>query len=112
MADVVEDGGAEDGDAFAAMRRDLLPYFGLPFYRAMLERSGFGDDIAAFDAAASSGDGQAMQAAISDRFIEVLPGGDMLYVDQDAYEVKRVSYTAAGNRAPVAVATSTPARSG
>ncbi len=38
--------------------------------------------------------------------IEVLPGGDMLYVDQDAYEVKRVSYTAAGNRAPVAVATS------
>jgi PKD repeat protein len=38
--------------------------------------------------------------------IEVLPGGDMLYVDQDAYEVKRISYTAAGNRAPTAVATS------
>ena len=52
------------------MRRDLLPYFGLPFYRAMLERSGFGDDIAGFDAA--SGDVEAMQAAISDRFLRVL----------------------------------------
>ena len=34
------------------MRSDLLPYFGLPFYRAMLERSGFEDDIAAYDEAA------------------------------------------------------------
>ena len=58
--------------AYAAMRRDLLPYFGLPFYRAMLERSGFGDDIAAFDEAAATGDGDAMQAAISGRFLEVL----------------------------------------
>jgi F420-dependent oxidoreductase-like protein len=56
--------------AYAAMRRDLLPYFGLPFYRAMLERSGFQDDIAAFDGA--GGDVEAMQAAISDRFLEVL----------------------------------------
>ena len=37
--------------AHAALRRDLLPYFGLPFYRAMIERSGFGADIEAFDAA-------------------------------------------------------------
>ncbi|HKG16804.1 MAG TPA: LLM class flavin-dependent oxidoreductase [Solirubrobacteraceae bacterium] len=58
------------GGAYEAMRRDLLPYFGLPFYRAMLERSGFGDDIADFDAA--SGDVEAMQAAISDRFLRVL----------------------------------------
>jgi probable F420-dependent oxidoreductase len=56
--------------AYAAMRRDLLPYFGLPFYRAMLERSGFEGDIAAFDGA--GGDVEAMQAAISDRFLEVL----------------------------------------
>jgi alkanesulfonate monooxygenase SsuD/methylene tetrahydromethanopterin reductase-like flavin-dependent oxidoreductase (luciferase family) len=58
------------GGAYEAMRCDLLPYFGLPFYRAMLERSGFGDDIAGFDAA--SGDVEAMQAAISDRFLRVL----------------------------------------
>jgi probable F420-dependent oxidoreductase len=56
--------------AYAAMRRDLLPYFGLPFYRAMLERSGFEEDIAAFDGA--GGDVEAMQAAISGRFLEVL----------------------------------------
>jgi alkanesulfonate monooxygenase SsuD/methylene tetrahydromethanopterin reductase-like flavin-dependent oxidoreductase (luciferase family) len=63
----------DDRDAaYAAMRRDLLTYFGLPFYRAMLERSGFADDIAAFDEAAAGGDGEAMQAAISDRFLGVL----------------------------------------
>ena len=58
--------------AYAAMRRDLIPYFGLPFYRAMLERSGFGADIEAFDAAAGAGDGDAMQRAISDDFLGVL----------------------------------------
>ena len=56
--------------AYEAMRRDLLPYFGLPFYRAMLERSGFEADIAAYDAAA--GDVEKMQAAISTDFLEVL----------------------------------------
>ncbi len=55
--------------ALAAMRRDLLAYFGLPFYRAMLERSGFEADIAAYDEAAARGDGEAMQAAISERFL-------------------------------------------
>jgi hypothetical protein len=52
------------------MRRDLIPYFSLPFYRSMLERSGFGEEIAAFDAAA--GDLDAMQAAISDAFLDSL----------------------------------------
>ena len=54
----------------AVMRRDLLPYFGLPFYRAMLERSGFAADIAGYDAAA--GDPAAMGAAISDDFLRTL----------------------------------------
>ena len=58
------------GPAYEAMRRDLLTYFSLPFYRAMIERSGFGADVEAFDAAA--GDAQAMQAAISDPFLEEL----------------------------------------
>jgi len=56
--------------AYAALRPDLIPYFGLPFYRAMIDRSGFGADIAAFDAA--GGDFEGMQAAISDGFIEGL----------------------------------------
>jgi probable F420-dependent oxidoreductase len=60
------------GAAYGAMRRDLLPYFGLPFYRAMLERSGFEDDIKAFDEAAGGGDVEKMQAAISDRFLAAL----------------------------------------
>jgi alkanesulfonate monooxygenase SsuD/methylene tetrahydromethanopterin reductase-like flavin-dependent oxidoreductase (luciferase family) len=60
----------DPAQAFASMRRDLLPYFGLPFYRAMIERSGFGADIAAFDGA--GGDAEAMQAAISDEFLQAL----------------------------------------
>jgi alkanesulfonate monooxygenase SsuD/methylene tetrahydromethanopterin reductase-like flavin-dependent oxidoreductase (luciferase family) len=65
-------GAATDrpSDAFDAMRRDLIPYFGLPFYRAMIERTGFDADIAAYDAAA--GDLVAMQSAISDGFLEEL----------------------------------------
>jgi alkanesulfonate monooxygenase SsuD/methylene tetrahydromethanopterin reductase-like flavin-dependent oxidoreductase (luciferase family) len=56
--------------AFDAMRSDLLPYFGLPYYRVMLERSGFEKEIRDFDAAA--GDVDAMRAAISDRFLSAL----------------------------------------
>lgn len=58
--------------AVASMRRDLLPYFSLPFYRAMIERSGFAEDLAAYDAAAGRGDVEAMQAAVSERFISEL----------------------------------------
>ncbi len=65
---VVEDRAA----AHAAMRRELLPYFGLPFYRAMIERSGFGEEIAAFDTAAGGSDVEAMQGAISERFLSEL----------------------------------------
>jgi alkanesulfonate monooxygenase SsuD/methylene tetrahydromethanopterin reductase-like flavin-dependent oxidoreductase (luciferase family) len=61
---------ADRDAAYQAMRRDLIPYFGLPFYRAMIERTGFGADIAAYDAAA--GDLEAMQAAISDGFLDEL----------------------------------------
>ncbi|MCD6726857.1 MAG: LLM class flavin-dependent oxidoreductase [Solirubrobacteraceae bacterium] len=60
----------EPQGAYESMRRDLLPYFGLPFYRAMLERSGFAADIAAYDAGA--GDPQAMGAGITDEFLGVL----------------------------------------
>jgi alkanesulfonate monooxygenase SsuD/methylene tetrahydromethanopterin reductase-like flavin-dependent oxidoreductase (luciferase family) len=68
---MVDRAGGEQ-TAWASMRKDLLPYFGLPFYRAMLERSGFGDDIARFDEAAGSGDPEAMGNAISDEFLQVL----------------------------------------
>ncbi len=83
-------------EPYAAMRRDLLPYFGLPFYRAMLERSGFGDDIAAFDAAAQKGDGEGMQAAISDAFLEVLTATG----DEDAVRAGIERYRSAGTTSP------------
>jgi alkanesulfonate monooxygenase SsuD/methylene tetrahydromethanopterin reductase-like flavin-dependent oxidoreductase (luciferase family) len=56
--------------AHDAMRSDLLTYFSLPFYRTMLERSGYGEDIAAFDAA--RGDAAGRRAAISDGFLDAL----------------------------------------
>lgn len=56
--------------AYAAMRKDLLTYFALPFYRVMIERSGFAADIESFDAA--SGDAEAMGDAISDGFLDAL----------------------------------------
>ena len=82
--------------AWSAMRRDLLVYFGLPFYRAMLERSGYEDDIAAFDEAAGGGDAEAMQAAISERFLGALTAvGDEAGVREG---VER--YRAAGATSP------------
>jgi hypothetical protein len=41
----------DDPDAAReVMRKDLVPYFSLPFYRAMIERSGFEPDIEKADA--------------------------------------------------------------
>jgi alkanesulfonate monooxygenase SsuD/methylene tetrahydromethanopterin reductase-like flavin-dependent oxidoreductase (luciferase family) len=58
--------------AKASLRGELIPYFSLPFYRAMIERSGFGDEIGAFDEAMGRGDTEAAAGAISDRFLERL----------------------------------------
>jgi alkanesulfonate monooxygenase SsuD/methylene tetrahydromethanopterin reductase-like flavin-dependent oxidoreductase (luciferase family) len=58
--------------ARARLRGDLIPYFSLPFYRAMLERSGFGEDISAFDSAMQSGDVGGAKAGISDHFLDLL----------------------------------------
>ncbi len=59
-------------EARASLRGDLVPYFSLPFYRAMIERSGFSDDIEGFDTALQGGDVEGAKAAISDRFLESL----------------------------------------
>jgi len=85
----------EDRDAaWAAMRKDLIPYFGLPFYRAMIERTGFGEDIAAYDSAA--GDLEAMQAAISDGFLSELTAVG----DEDEVRAGIERYRAAGAPSP------------
>jgi alkanesulfonate monooxygenase SsuD/methylene tetrahydromethanopterin reductase-like flavin-dependent oxidoreductase (luciferase family) len=65
----------DDVDAArAAGRQDLLTYFTLPFYRRMIEASGFEDEIAAFDEAMGAGDMDAAKAAISDRYLGELAG--------------------------------------
>ena len=65
----------DDADAARdAARGDLLTYFSLPFYRRMIEGSGFGEEIAAFDEAMGGGDVDAAKAAISDRFLGELAG--------------------------------------
>jgi alkanesulfonate monooxygenase SsuD/methylene tetrahydromethanopterin reductase-like flavin-dependent oxidoreductase (luciferase family) len=76
------------------MRRDLLPYFGLPFYRAMLERSGFAADIAGYDAAA--GDPAAMGAASSDEFLRTRRAVG----DEDAVRAGIRRYLDAGATSP------------
>jgi len=58
--------------ARARMRGDLIPYFSLPFYRAMLERSGFGEDIEGFDEGMARNDPEAAVGAISDAFLQTL----------------------------------------
>jgi probable F420-dependent oxidoreductase len=80
--------------AYATMRRELIPYFGLPFYRAMLERSGFDADIAAYDAA--EGDFARMQAAISDGFLQELTAVG----DDDAVRAGIARYRDAGATTP------------
>ena len=56
----------EPEGAISQLRSDLIPYFSLPFYRKMIELSGYGDDIAAFDAAGAD------PSKISDGFISTL----------------------------------------
>jgi alkanesulfonate monooxygenase SsuD/methylene tetrahydromethanopterin reductase-like flavin-dependent oxidoreductase (luciferase family) len=87
------EGGDRDG-AYHAMRKDLLPYFSLPFYRAMIERTGFGADIAGYDRAA--GNLEEMQNAISDAFLHELTAVG----DAQALAAGIERYRAAGTTSP------------
>jgi len=60
--------------ARATFRQDLVPYASLPFYRAMLESSGFGEELAAFDAGMAAGDVERAKAGLSDRMLDELAG--------------------------------------
>ena len=56
----------ENGVAQAGIREELHRYFGLPYYRSMFERAGYGKDIADFD---SAPDIESQLKAISDQFL-------------------------------------------
>ena len=74
--------------AWEVMRKDLIPYFSLPFYRAMIERSGYEDDVKGFD--------ERGPEAISERFLGALTAvGDEQAV-RDGVE----RYRAAGTTSP------------
>jgi alkanesulfonate monooxygenase SsuD/methylene tetrahydromethanopterin reductase-like flavin-dependent oxidoreductase (luciferase family) len=62
----------EPDAARARLREELIPYFSLPFYRAMLERSGYEGDVQGFDQGMADGGPEAAIAAISDRFLSRL----------------------------------------
>jgi F420-dependent oxidoreductase-like protein len=86
----------DPGAARARLRGELITYFSLPFYRKMLERSGFGDDIERFDARLAEGDPKAATAEISDRFLELLAA--IGSPDEAAASVER--YREAGATSP------------
>jgi alkanesulfonate monooxygenase SsuD/methylene tetrahydromethanopterin reductase-like flavin-dependent oxidoreductase (luciferase family) len=70
------------------LRQELIPYFSLPFYRKMLERSGFEDDVSDYDERGAD--------AISDRFLKSLAAIGSL--DEAAASVRR--YHEAGATSP------------
>jgi alkanesulfonate monooxygenase SsuD/methylene tetrahydromethanopterin reductase-like flavin-dependent oxidoreductase (luciferase family) len=82
--------------AKAQLRSELIPYFSLPFYRSMIERSGFEEDLAAFDGHLEEGDLDAAVAGISDRFLSSLAA--IGSADEAAATVRR--YAESGATSP------------
>jgi alkanesulfonate monooxygenase SsuD/methylene tetrahydromethanopterin reductase-like flavin-dependent oxidoreductase (luciferase family) len=70
MAAVPAAVGSDLGPLLDGVRSELHRYFSLPFYRAMFDAAGFGDDLAAYDAAAP--DVEAQKRAISEEFFQAL----------------------------------------
>ena len=56
------------------LRGDLVTYLSLPFYRSMLKRSGFGDEIAGFDEGIAAGDVERAKASMSEAMLDSLGG--------------------------------------
>jgi F420-dependent oxidoreductase-like protein len=62
----------DPASAYETMRNDLVTYWSLPFYRTMIDRSGFGEEIAAFDAGMAAGDVETAKRGISNEFLHSL----------------------------------------
>ena len=82
--------------ARTAFRKDLIPYASLPFYRAMLERSGFASDLAAFDDGMAAGDFERATTGLSDELLGSLAG----IGSADDARAKVREYQAAGATSP------------
>jgi F420-dependent oxidoreductase-like protein len=79
-----------------SMRQQLVTYASLPFYRVMLEGSGFGDDLVVFDEGMKAGDVERAKAGLSDAMIDALAG--IGAADDVRGAVER--YRAAGTTSP------------
>ena len=79
-----------------AMRGELVAYASLPFYRRMLEASGFGEEIAAFDDGMAAGDADRAKAGLSERMLDSLAG----IGDADAVRGAVARYREAGAVSP------------
>ena len=64
----------DPAEARARQRKELVPYASLPFYRTMLERSGFGDELAAFDEGMAAQNMDRAMSGLSDRLLDALAG--------------------------------------
>ena len=82
--------------ARATLRQDLILYASLPFYRAMLESSGFAEELAAFDEGMAAGDIERAKAGLSDRMLDELAGIGSAEQVKEAVE----RYRAAGATSP------------
>ena len=78
------------------VRGDLVTYLSLPFYRSMLERSGFEAEIAGFDAGMADGDVERAKAAMSEAMLDSLGG----FGDGDAVRGAVRRYLDAGATSP------------
>lgn len=80
----------------ARMRSDLVTYLSLPFYRSMLERSGFDAELAGFDAGIADGDVERAKDAMSEPMLDSLGG----FGDGDAVRAAVRRYLDAGATSP------------
>jgi F420-dependent oxidoreductase-like protein len=79
-----------------AFRKDLVPYASLPFYRKMLDASGFASDLAAFDEGMRQGDPARAMAGLSDALLDSLAG----IGSPDDARAKVREYASAGATSP------------
>ncbi|HEX9774459.1 MAG TPA: LLM class flavin-dependent oxidoreductase [Actinomycetota bacterium] len=88
---------AEDLDAARdGFRREFFTYMTLPFYRSAIAGAGYGEEIAAFDAALGRGDTDGARSAISERMLAEFIG----IGDQEAVRAKVAEYRDAGVTLP------------
>lgn len=78
------------------VRGDLVTYLSLPFYRSMLERSGFEAEISSFDAGMAAGDVERAKSAMSEEMLSSLGG----HGDGDEVRAAVQRYLDAGATSP------------